>query len=89
MKDILEWAYKHWPEELEKLADMIDEKNEIEETRRRAHTIKGASANVGAETIKKLAAKIEEAEDFETMKTFVPEIMNQFELFKEAIAEEI
>ncbi len=50
-----------------------------------AHTLKGASANVGAVALQEMAHHIEVAGDLETVKACMPELEAQFDRLKEAM----
>ncbi len=55
---------------------------------RHAHTIKGAAANVGAEALRELALKMEQAckaNDQETMQVLLPQLKHAFTQLKDAI----
>ena len=57
---------------------------------RQAHTIKGASANIGGEALRAAALEIEKtgkAEDTEGMRALLPELERQFGLLKDAMRE--
>ena len=50
-----------------------------------AHSIKGASANVGGEALREVALEMEtaaKAGDMELLTSRMPELVKQFELFK-------
>ncbi len=53
-----------------------------------AHTIKGASANVGGDALSETAFEIEKAGkagDLETVKAFIPKLEAQFDRLKQAM----
>ncbi len=57
---------------------------------RQAHSIKGASANIGGEAMRAVAFDLEEAgnkNDLEAILKLIPELEDQFALLKEAIIE--
>ena len=57
---------------------------------RQAHTIKGASANLGGEALRVVAFEMEKAGkagNLEAVKAHLPELVNQFALLKEAMNE--
>mgnify|MGYP006294763817 CR=1 FL=1 len=74
---------------LESILDNIDslksfiEQGQNEGATRQAHSIKGSSANTGCLAMSEIAQEIEKAghsENFEQMKTLMPELERQFEI---------
>ena len=58
---------------------------------RQSHTIKGASANVGAERLRHVAFQMEKSakdQDMAAVKTFIGELQSQFDLLKETMRQD-
>lgn len=75
------------PVQIEALKGFM-ENGDIAATERQAHTIKGASANVGGETLRAVACEMEKAAkagDMATVKTHIGELVTQFEYLKKAM----
>jgi CheY-like chemotaxis protein/HPt (histidine-containing phosphotransfer) domain-containing protein len=79
------------PVQIEALQGFM-ESGDIAATERQAHTIKGASANVGGETLRAVACEMEKAAkagDMVTVKTHISELVMQFEQLKKAMTNEL
>jgi len=75
------------PRQIETLRGYLDA-GKLTGVERRAHNIKGASANVGGEALRRVAFEIEKAGkagDLATAKACMPELEEQFDGLKEAI----
>ncbi len=75
------------PRQIQALKDLL-EAGDVPGAERQAHTIKGASANVGAEALREVAFKTEKAaksRDLDAAKASMPELEAQFERLKETI----
>ena len=76
------------PEQLRVLQSCL-ESNDVPAVARHAHAIKGAAANVGAEALRGVAAKIEargREEDLETVRDLVGELQDQFATLSRSMA---
>ena len=85
--DILEIFMADIPRQIEALRGFLEAGNAAE-SERHAHTIKGASANVGAEALQALASEMEKAGkagDIESMKAHLDELSTTFQALKQAI----
>ncbi|MBU4054931.1 MAG: response regulator [Proteobacteria bacterium] len=63
-------------------------KGDLAAVQRQAHSIKGASANVGGEALRDIAFKAEKAAgtgDLQTVWEYMPDLKNNFSLLKEAM----
>jgi CheY-like chemotaxis protein/HPt (histidine-containing phosphotransfer) domain-containing protein len=68
------------------------ENGDVAATERQAHTIKGASANVGGEILRAVACEMEKAAkagDMATVKIHISELVMQFEQLKKAMTNEL
>ncbi len=80
-------------EDIPKRIDLLKERlaaGDISAARRRAHSIKGASGNVGGEALRAMAFLIEQAgnaEDLNAARASVEELYTQFDRLKEAMVE--
>ena len=75
------------PRQLRMLEDLVD-RGEAEEAGLRAHTIKGAAANVGAEALREAAWEMEQAGrrgDGEALSSWLPEVRVRFLRFRERV----
>ena len=75
------------PVQIEKLASAI-RAGDCGEAEFQAHTIKGASANVGGEALREVALEMEkaaEAGDLDALRTLLPQLENRFARLKEAM----
>jgi HPt (histidine-containing phosphotransfer) domain-containing protein len=75
------------PRQIEALRGYLDA-GDAPGAERQAHTIKGASANVGGECLRIVAFKMEKAGkagDLDAVKTHMPELEVQFDALKEAM----
>jgi HPt (histidine-containing phosphotransfer) domain-containing protein len=75
------------PEQIETLISYLDSGDAVS-TERQAHSIKGASANVGGEALRAVAFEIEKAAtagDLDDARTHMAELQTQFEWLKEAM----
>jgi HPt (histidine-containing phosphotransfer) domain-containing protein len=75
------------PSEIESLRRYIEAGDAVA-ARRQAHSIKGASANVGGEALRRVAYEAEEAGqagDLAAIMARIPELESQFALLKEAM----
>ena len=76
------------PVQIGTLRDYLDNDN-TEDARRQAHTIKGASANVGATALRELAFNMENAVnsgDLDAVQENMPQLLNGFEELKKAMS---
>jgi CheY-like chemotaxis protein/HPt (histidine-containing phosphotransfer) domain-containing protein len=76
------------PKQIEALQDYL-EAGDAASAERQAHTIKGASANVGAEALREIALAMEtegKAGDLEAVRELLPELRARFERLREAMA---
>ena len=76
------------PVQIGTLRDYLDNGN-TEDARRQAHTIKGASANVGATALRELAFNMENAiksGDLDAVQENMPQLLNGFEELKKAMS---
>jgi len=75
------------PHQIENMDRYIDEKA-MEDAERQAHTIKGASANVGAERLRAAAFEMEKAArkgDMEAVKAHMTAVKTEFDLFQKTV----
>ena len=75
------------PRQLRMLEDLVD-RGEAAEAGLRAHTIKGAAANVGAEALREAAWEMEQAGrrgDGEALSSWLPEVRGRFLRFRERV----
>jgi len=75
------------PRQIKSFKDCLDT-GDASGAERQAHTIKGASANVGGEILRAVALKMEKAGktgDLDTVKAVMPELEAQFEILKKAM----
>ncbi|MGD9730857.1 MAG: response regulator [Desulfamplus sp.] len=82
---------KDIPTQINMLKDYIDEED-IKKSERQAHTVKGACANIGAESMRFCAYKIEElikVRAFATVKKLISELEREFESIKQELIKEI
>ncbi len=84
LKDVLEGFLEDMPRRFKALDDALEKKDSVL-GRRHAHTIKGASLNIGAPALQKIAAAIElaaEVGDMEKCIVLFPQLDVQFQLLK-------
>ena len=77
------------PKQIEELKVYLD-RADVPAFHRQAHTIKGAAANVGAETLREVAWQMETAGksgDLEIARALMPELEKQFSLLAQAMTE--
>jgi CheY-like chemotaxis protein/HPt (histidine-containing phosphotransfer) domain-containing protein len=75
------------PKQIEALKQHLEE-DDVELVERQAHTIKGASANLGGEAVRAVAFEIEKAAkagDLEAVATRLPDLESQFALLSKAM----
>jgi CheY-like chemotaxis protein/HPt (histidine-containing phosphotransfer) domain-containing protein len=85
---VIEGFLEDIPRQILALKDYL-EAGDAERTERQAHTIKGASANVGGEALRAIAfemEKISKAGVLDTVTPLLPELESQFALLKEAMS---
>ncbi len=90
VKDVLAGYVEDMPRRFARLHEAL-EKDDAPLVRRHAHTIKGASANIGAYALRDLAAHMEksvQAGDMETVSRLFPQLDEQLEIFQARIKEE-
>ncbi len=88
---ILEAFLSEFPHQIEKLKNALDA-DDVPASRRHAHSIKGAAANVGGETMREVAGMMEEAGsvgDLDSIRASLIDLDAQFEKFKEAVGERL
>ncbi len=76
------------PQRIEALQAAFDD-GDADQARREAHTIKGASANVGAEALREMAFRVERAAadgDLEAGRALMDEVRARLELLRQAIS---
>ncbi|NOZ08581.1 MAG: response regulator [FCB group bacterium] len=86
-KEILEIYLEDTPKQIVKLKQYIAENNS-DHVRNQAHTLKGASANVGAVRLQKISFELEKAGkqgEREVMPSLLAEVENEFESLKRQI----
>jgi CheY-like chemotaxis protein/HPt (histidine-containing phosphotransfer) domain-containing protein len=79
------------PKQIQTLKNDLETGN-MDSAGRKAHTIKGASANISGEALMALAFKMEKygrSGDMGTMKTLMPDLEARFECLKEVLLKEI
>ena len=87
---ILQGFLADMPRQIEALRGCL-EAGDAAGAERRAHTIKGATADVGGEAVRDLAFELEkagEAGDLDSMKAGIDELYREFERLKDAMKEE-
>ncbi len=90
-KNILKVFLQDIPEQIKTLWNYL-EKGDITSSERQAHSIKGASANIGGEALRTVAFKMEMAAkvgDLAELKRLMPYLEAQFKRLKEAIEKKI
>lgn len=88
-KEIIDDFLKQIPDNLFALKDALNKKD-LRLVKREAHTIKGASGNVGALALQKIAEQIEisgEEKDLVKAGSFVKELDTQWKILKNKLAE--
>ncbi len=86
-REILEIYLEDTPEQIKKLKQYIAE-NDPDHVRNQAHTLKGASANVGALKLQKISFELEKAgkdKAYELMPPLLAEVENEFDSLKQQI----
>ena len=84
---ILEGFIDDIAKQINVLQDYLDSKD-VEGMERQAHTIKGASANIGAAALQGFAHKMEiagKAGEFEAVQKDMPQLSREFEILKDMI----
>ena len=87
-KEILEGFMEDVPLKVAALKKAIDD-SDAESVRQEAHSLKGASANVGAPVLREVAYQIEVAgkeNDLEKAESHIPNLNEQFEMLKKTLA---
>ncbi|MCP3676737.1 MAG: response regulator, partial [Deltaproteobacteria bacterium] len=87
-REILDGYMEDMPNQISSLKEALDE-SDSSLVQRLAHTIKGASANVGATALQEAALQVERSvkeSDLENSALLIPKMDEQFEMLKEAIA---
>ncbi|MCK5235858.1 MAG: response regulator, partial [Deltaproteobacteria bacterium] len=87
-KEILDGFIEDMPNQISSMKEALDE-GDSSLVQRLAHTIKGASGNVGATALQEAALQVEVAgkeSDLTSSALLIPKIDEQFEILKEAIA---
>ena len=85
IKEVIDWALLNWPEQLQEINQHISCAQDLEKTQKLAHTLKGATANIGANSMTILASEIENAQNFITMQQLIPQLLEQFDLLQNTI----
>jgi HPt (histidine-containing phosphotransfer) domain-containing protein len=88
---VLESFLENIPQQIATLKDYL-EKGDVYGTRRQAHSIKGASANVCGEALRKVAAEMEEAAsdgDLAAVTGRMSELEKQFDALKLEMIKEL
>ncbi len=88
---VLEGYLGDIPLQITRLEEYLD-KNMLQDALRQAHTIKGASANIGAELVRQVSAAMELSAsegDLEPVRARLPELKQQFERLKQEIEKEL
>ena len=94
-EDVLRVIVKNFLEDIPRRLEALKRYLDAADTRgieQQAHTIKGASANVGGEVLRTMASEIEKAGrtgDLKSVTTYLPEIEAQFIRLKEVMAKEL
>ncbi len=91
LKEILDIFIEESAMQIESLKGHL-EKKDLEKIKMQAHTIKGASANIGGEVLREIAFKIEKAADtgdFAEIASLMPELEEQHTVLKRVLEEEI
>ncbi len=84
---VIEGFTEDIPRQIEALRGYLDA-DDASGSERQAHTIKGASANVGGEVLRAVAFVMEKAgkaRDLDAVKAAIPELETQFERLKKAM----
>ena len=90
VREIVDIFLDDIPQQIEKLKDSLDT-GDASTAERLAHRIKGAAANVSAESLREIALNMENAGkegDLKTMSQSIPELEKQFNQVKEAMEKE-
>ncbi len=94
-EDVLRVIVKNFLEDIPRRLEALKRYLDAADTRgieQQAHTIKGASANVGGEVLRTMASEIEKAGrtgDLKSVTTYLPEMEAQFVRLKEVMAKEL
>ena len=91
LKEILDIFIEESGMQIESLKGHI-EKKDLEKIKMQAHTIKGASANIGGEVLRRTAFEMEEAADkgdFAEIASLMPELEEQYIALRKVLEEEI
>ena len=91
LKEILDIFIEESAMQIESLKGHI-EKKDLEKIKMQAHTIKGASANIGGEVLRRTAFEMEEAagqQDFDKIASLMPELEEQYVALRKVLEEEI
>lgn len=89
LKEVVELFFKYTPKYIEKMKKAIQD-NDHALIIEQAQTLKGSSENIGADSIKEIAAQIEKAikrNDFNSLKTLSDQIEQEFNRLKSILAE--